>query len=127
MNAGYYTEDEVYDVIPGRLFDEFKEYLYGWDDAIVDGTYKKVYVDMYCRKIGVAIPTTRVNHEDAIKDRIEPWLPLAEKRREELKTKVDRARNDRARAAIQIQYDELDVQIESVKRQLDEADRRQKC
>ena len=123
----YYSEDEVYDVIPGRLFDEFKEYLYGWDDAIVDGTYKKVYIDMYCRKIGVAIPTTRVNHEDAIKDRIEPWLPLAEKRREELKTKVDRARNDRARAAIQIQYDELDVQIESVKRQLDEAERRQKC
>ena len=53
MTNEYYTEDEVYDMIPGRLFDEFKEYLYGWDDAIVDGTYKKVYVDMYCRKIGV--------------------------------------------------------------------------
>ena len=66
-------------------------------------------------------------YKDAIKDRIEPWLPLAEKRREELKTKVDRARNERARAAIQIQYDELEAQIESAKRELDEADRRQKC
>ena len=66
-------------------------------------------------------------YKDAIKDRIEPWLPLAEKRREELRTKVDRARSERARAAIQTQYDELDAQIESVKRQLDEAERRQKC
>ena len=123
----YYSEDEVYDIIPDELFDEFKEYLYGWDDAIVDGTYKKVYVDMYCRKIGVAIPTARVNREDAIRDRIGPWLPLAEKRRDELRTKVDRARSERARAAIQIQYDELDAQIESAKRELDEAERRQKC
>ena len=53
MTNEYYTEDEVYDMIPDELIDEFKEYLYGWDDAIVDGAYKKAYVDMYCRKIGV--------------------------------------------------------------------------
>ena len=127
MTNEYYSEDEVYDAIPGRLFDEFKEYLYGWDDAIVDGTYKKVYVDMYCRKIGVAIPTTRVNHEDAIRDCIGPWLPLAEKRCDELRTKIDRTRSERTRVVMQSQYDELDAQIESVKRELDEAERRQKC
>ena len=66
-------------------------------------------------------------YKDAIKDRIEPWLPLAEERREKLKTKVDRAKNERTRVVMQSQYDELDAQIESVKRELDEAERRQKC
>jgi hypothetical protein len=44
-NTEYYTEYEVCDLVDniGKL----TEYLYGWDDAIVDGTYKKRYVDMY--------------------------------------------------------------------------------
>ena len=42
----YYTEEEVEDLIDD--FDKLRDYLYGWDDAIIDRVfYKKKYVDLY--------------------------------------------------------------------------------
>ena len=56
----------------------------------------------------------------AMKNRMEEWLPSAEERHEELKTKVANAENNRARAILQRQADELDAQIKAVKHDLEE-------
>jgi len=42
----YYTEEEVL----GKVDDmeALTEYLHGWDDAMTDSKYKKIYVDMFC-------------------------------------------------------------------------------
>ena len=44
----YYTEDEAAD----RVYDieQLCEYLCGLDDAIVDGMYKKEYVDTFSNR-----------------------------------------------------------------------------
>ena len=41
----YYTKAEVTDCIDDMS--ALNEYLYGWHDAIINGMYKKKYVDMY--------------------------------------------------------------------------------
>ena len=41
----YYTEDEAADLV--HDMEQLREYLYGLDDAIVDGMYKKEYVDIF--------------------------------------------------------------------------------
>jgi hypothetical protein len=55
----------------------------------------------------------------AIKNRIEHWLPGAEERKEELESKVKNATHDRARRIMQCHADELNVQIDGCKRELD--------
>lgn len=46
----YYTEKEVSDM--NIMGDNFSEYLYGWDDAFVQGKgYLKKYVDLYLTHI----------------------------------------------------------------------------
>jgi len=46
----YYTEKEVSDM--NIMDDNFTEYLYGWNDAFVQGKgYLKKYVDMYLNHI----------------------------------------------------------------------------
>jgi len=41
----YYTEDDAADLVYDM--EQLREYIYGLDDAIVDGMYKKEYVDTY--------------------------------------------------------------------------------
>ena len=49
-DSEYYTEKEVSDM--DIMGDNFREYLYGWDDAFVQGKgYLKKYVDMYLTHI----------------------------------------------------------------------------
>lgn len=45
----YITEDETWELIDGirKDFGDLEEYLYGLDDAIVDGKYLKKYVTMF--------------------------------------------------------------------------------
>lgn len=45
VKSDYYTKAEIRNM---RIdMEELEEYLYGWDDAIYNGNYKKKYVDMY--------------------------------------------------------------------------------
>ena len=44
----YYTEEEVFDMVEDM--EALNEYLYGLNDAIVDGKYKKKYVDQFCNR-----------------------------------------------------------------------------
>jgi hypothetical protein len=55
----------------------------------------------------------------AIKNRIEHWLPDAEKRKEELESKVVNATGYRARRIMQHHADKLQVQIDGCKRELE--------
>ena len=55
----------------------------------------------------------------AIKERIKHWLPGAEKRKEELESQVEHATGDRARRVIQRHADELQVQIDGCKCELE--------
>ena len=49
-DSRYYTEQEVSDM--NIMGDNFREYLYGWDDAFVQAKgYLKKYVDMYLTHI----------------------------------------------------------------------------
>lgn len=41
----YYTENEVNEMVDDM--ESLDEYLYGWDDAILNGNYKRKYVDVY--------------------------------------------------------------------------------
>ena len=47
-DSEYYTEDDVCDMVGD--FEDFREYIYGLDDAILGGEYKKCYVDAYCNR-----------------------------------------------------------------------------
>jgi hypothetical protein len=50
FDSEYYTENEVSDM--DIMGDNFREYLYGWNDAFVQGKgYLKKYVDMYLTHI----------------------------------------------------------------------------
>ena len=44
----YYTLYDLESLIDDM--DALRDYLYGWDDAIVNGKYKKEYVDMFLRR-----------------------------------------------------------------------------
>ena len=44
----YYTLYDLESLIDDM--DALSEYLYGWDDAIVNGKYKKEYVDVFLRR-----------------------------------------------------------------------------
>ena len=45
LETEYYSEDAVEGMVTD--FEDLLEYLNGLDDAIVDGRYKKRYVDTY--------------------------------------------------------------------------------
>jgi len=44
----YYTEDDAADLVYD--IEQLREYIYGLDDAIVDGMYKKEYVDTFSNR-----------------------------------------------------------------------------
>ena len=50
-------------------------------------------------------------YENATRKRNERWLSAALKRQKEIKAKIERRQDTRARAVLQRQYDELSAQI----------------
>ena len=59
-------------------------------------------------------------YENAIRSRIERWLPAALERQKELKAKIVRREATRARTILQRQLDELGAQIRAVQHELEE-------
>ena len=59
-------------------------------------------------------------YENAMRSRIERWLPAALERQKELKAKIARREDTRARTILQRQYDELSAQIRAVQHELEE-------
>ena len=59
-------------------------------------------------------------YENAMRSRIERWLPAALERQKELKAKIARREDTRARTILQRQYDELSAQIRAAQHELEE-------
>ena len=59
-------------------------------------------------------------YERSMRSRIERWLPAALERQKELKAKIARREDTRARTILQRQYDELSAQIKAVQHELEE-------
>ena len=64
-------------------------------------------------------PPTSI-YENAMRSRIERWLPAALERQKELKAKIARREDTRARTILQRQLDELGAQIRAVQHELEE-------
>ena len=59
-------------------------------------------------------------YENAMQKRIERWLSAALKQQKEIKAKIARREDTRARTILQRQYDELSAQIKAVQHELEE-------